>query len=95
VKVCFSAFYALTLYMDGGVAPCCLTAPPLFLGNVHETTVYDLWNSSKMKNFWRMQLSDRRRVKGCGDCERPSNALQPGDNLDDHAGEILRRISEG
>jgi radical SAM protein with 4Fe4S-binding SPASM domain len=94
VKVCFSAFYALTLYMDGRVTPCCLTRPPLYLGNVHETAMYDLWNSSRMKNFWKAQLMDRGSIKGCADCERPSNALQPGDNLDDYAGEILRRISE-
>lgn len=94
VKVCFSAFYALTLFMNGEVAPCCIANPPIFLGNVNEMSVYNMWNSPKYRNFIKAQLKDRSKIKGCNECIRPQNALQEGDNLDDYADDILKKITD-
>lgn len=95
VKVCFSAFYALTLHMSGDIAPCCVAQPPLYVGNVADTTIYEMWHSKKLQNFWKAQLTDRTVYHNCKVCDRPTNALQPGDDLDDYAEEILGRLSRG
>lgn len=95
VKVCFSSFYALLLNYDGVVTPCCNTHPPLYLGNVKDSTIFDMWHSQKLLNFWKVQLKDRSVIEACRNCDRPSNVVQPGDNIDAFAEEIYQRLTGG
>lgn len=94
VDVCFSAFYALTLDMNGDIYPCCANPKAGLLGNVNSDAVYNMWNSKKMKEFWKMQLTDRCRHPVCSKCDRPSNAVQDGDDLDNYKTELLQRLEK-
>ena len=94
IDVCFSAFYALTLNMNGDIYTCCSNPQAGCLGNVNEMAVYDMWNSQKMHNFWMMQLKNRYSHPICKNCMRPTNAVQEGDNLDPYREEILKRLGE-
>lgn len=94
IDVCFSSFYGLTMNMNGDIYPCCSNPQACLLGNVNNESVYDMWNSDKIHNFWKLQLTDRYQHPICKNCLRPSNVVQEGDNLDPYKDEILRRLGD-
>lgn len=94
VDVCFSSFYALTMNMNGDIYPCCSNPQACLLGNVKDTSVYEMWNSDKLHEFWKLQLTDRYKHPICKQCVRPTNVLQEGDNLDPYKQELLKRLEE-
>lgn len=92
IDVCFSAFYGLTLNMNGDIYPCCSNPQACLLGNANDKSVYDMWHSKQLGEFWKLQLRDRYKHPVCKDCVRPSNVAQPGDVLDDYKEELLKRL---
>ena len=95
-QVCPLAFYMLGVFPNGDVEPCDTIYKPIVLGNVHEGRILDMWNSSQMHEFWRMQLEGRRSEnKRCANCCAPNDVAHPEDHLDDYAEEILARLAGG
>lgn len=51
-NICNAMWERVTIQGDGNVIPCChMTARELSMGNVHESSIYEIWNSEKMKNL--------------------------------------------
>lgn len=43
--ICPNIFYQLMIHSNGNISPCCADyQQKLCLGNIHDTTLYDLWN---------------------------------------------------
>ena len=49
-NICTSPWERLVVQGDGTVLPCCCHfAKPLAVGNIHESSLYEIWNSDEMK----------------------------------------------
>ncbi|MDD5421873.1 MAG: radical SAM/SPASM domain-containing protein [Candidatus Omnitrophota bacterium] len=56
--VCSQPYQRLTIYSDGSVHPCCRWyGSTIILGNINSESIYDIWNSAKMKKF-RLAVND-------------------------------------
>jgi len=65
---CSYPFYSLNIWADGRVTPCCsYYGKKLILGNIHNSTLYDLWNSEEMKNI-RKQIENKNFNPICQKC---------------------------
>ena len=70
---CTSPWERLTIQGDGTVIPCCSQlARPLAVGNIHESTLYDIWNSDKMKSL--RQRHKKQDYSGLPICRHCLNA---------------------
>lgn len=94
-KVCPLPFYMLGVFPDGDVEPCDTIYKPIVIGNVHEESLYDIWNGKKLRDFWKIQLSGERHCNArCSTCCAPDDVSHPEDILDQDAGELLNIIKE-
>lgn len=95
-QVCPLAFYMIGVFPNGDVEPCDTIYKPIILGNVHEDTMINMWNSKKMQVFWQMQLEGRRAENNrCANCCAPNDVAHPEDYLDEDADTILAKIKRG
>lgn len=93
-KICPLPFYMLGIFPNGDVQPCDNLYRPVILGNVHKKVILDMWNSSKLHNFWRLQLQKKRNQHPkCSLCCAPDDVAHPEDVLDDVAEVVLDKIS--
>jgi radical SAM protein with 4Fe4S-binding SPASM domain len=60
----------LAIYWNGDVTACCMDYNNLFeFGNVNTQTMYEIWNSDKVKKFRNMHIDGRRlELKVCNRC---------------------------
>ena len=67
---CTAPWERVTIQGDGAVLPCCSqTARPLNMGNIHMSTIYDIWNSSVMRDFRRKHKKlDIKDLPVCQKC---------------------------
>lgn len=94
-EVCPLPFYMLAIFPNGDVVPCDSIYKPIVLGNVHSDTLFDIWNTDKLKEFWLMQLKKMRyRNEKCAKCCAPDDVAHPEDELDSEAENILKRLSK-
>lgn len=92
-KVCPLCFFMLGIFPNGDVYPCEAIYRPEYLGNVRENSLMELWNSGKMRRFWRMQLEGRRGENPqCAQCCAPDDVSHPEDELDGAAETLLERF---
>ncbi len=88
-RICSMPFYMQVITPTGDVLPCCSSDVPIILGNVHQTTLKDIWEGSKNRTFLRLQLHDKDKNPICQSCSVPSFGLQDGDYLDAHSEKLL------
>ena len=96
VIVCPTPFYMLNIKATGEIVPCCSYYKPLELGNIHDTSLRQVWEGEKMKWLQLMLLSGKRKewdqYPVCRECTIPDAILTPGDELDEKAEEIRGRL---
>jgi radical SAM protein with 4Fe4S-binding SPASM domain len=95
VAVCALPFYMLQLNPDGKVFPCCSFRVPQSLGNVHQESIYSIWNGRKLYDFrMKMLAAGAAGMSGiCTDCNYFKFIMQQLDILDGHEKIIKQRIT--
>lgn len=94
-KVCPLAFYMIGVFPNGDVEPCDTIYKPIILGNVNDDNLMNMWNSKKMYDFWRLQLSGKRNENMyCANCCAPNDVAHKEDYLDEAAVSLLKKIGE-
>jgi MoaA/NifB/PqqE/SkfB family radical SAM enzyme len=96
-EVCPYMFYSLQIDAVGNTFPC----PPLGLpadfsiGNVNETSLWEIWHSKKLYQLYELQLTGRKKeVPVCYHCENYKCFTPKEDNLDEDKEQILQRLKE-
>ena len=95
--ICPLAFYSLFIDEHLDVFPCCMVnrdmvEPEQFLGNIRDTTLCHLWQTSFQK-IWRGLLTHTIEAGHvCYDCTRFKGFIREEDVIDDAAEDILERI---
>ena len=57
--LCIEPLQRLFIFNNGNVAPCCsMFGGNLIMGNIHDSSIYDIWNSDELK-----KLRENRRQK--------------------------------
>ena len=93
-RVCPLAFYMLSLWPNGDVAPCDAIYRPLVLGNAAYDDLYDMWHSERLRDFQTMLLGGGRfDYPACRACCAPDDVSHPLDVLDGAEQEIMQRLS--
>jgi len=70
---CTQPWFRMVILTDGTVLPCCLLGMSLkmALGNANDSTIYELWNSSSMKNLRKLhkegKYAQHRICKQCAE----------------------------
>lgn len=95
-KVCPLPFFMLGIFPNGDVEPCDGIYKPVVLGNVNETTLLQMWQGKKLKEFWKMQLNLSKDGKNqnpkCANCCASNDVAHPEDVLDNDAEKILAKL---
>lgn len=92
-EVCPLPFFMLSVFPNGDVEPCDTIYKPVVLGNIHETTLLEMWDGPILKEFRIMQLNkERNGHKGCSVCCAPDDVSHPEDVLDADAEQIKTRL---
>lgn len=90
VSVCPFPYYMSVIHPDGNYAPCCSPECPMILGNIKDLSIANIWNGSTMRNFRIAHLEGKRGDSAiCQSCPRPQYDIQPGDNVDSYAQNLL------
>lgn len=91
--VCPMTFFTLSVMPDGEVRPCDNLKCACKLGNIQESSLYHIWNSDILRNFWKMQLENRRvENRVCRECVAPDDVSHKEDELDDYRLELRKRL---
>jgi MoaA/NifB/PqqE/SkfB family radical SAM enzyme len=103
-EVCPVVAYHLQISAEGDTFPCPVPGLPreFSLGNAHESALPEIWNGVKRRGFIRGHLmKNRGKMRVCRSCAACAAVLDPNENLDDQAAELLKRypidsgLSEG
>lgn len=90
-KVCPLPFFMMGIFPNGDVEPCDTIYKPIVIGNIHNESLSDIWNGSKLKEFQKMQLKGKRCMnKRCDSCCAPDDVSHPEDVLDYEAERLLK-----
>jgi radical SAM protein with 4Fe4S-binding SPASM domain len=90
--VCPFPFYSLAVWPDGEVQPCDAIYRAARLGNVHDSTLYEIWNGGDLRQFRKTQLI--AGYKQCGRCEEccaPDDCSNPADVIDGDRERLLQQ----
>ena len=92
IKVCPFPFYSFIINPEGEVTACCADwKRKLVLGDVSKEKLVDIWNSSKVKHFWKELLKGNKdKFEMCAKCMLPM--FDCNDDIDSYAEEILKRL---
>lgn len=73
---CNMPMFRLAIKSDGSVKPCCVGfGEKINLGNVHNTSLYEIWNSKFMKNLQKIHIEKKAyKNKICDTCLKNTNA---------------------
>lgn len=67
--VCTQPFERLYIRGNGDAYACCSIAFSLKAGNIFKSSIYDIWNSEKMRAFRKMLKNNEwEKIPGCRDC---------------------------
>lgn len=92
IDICPQVFYFMQINPDGKCVPCCSTKIPIYVGNVHESTVIDIWNGKVLHCFQQMQIRKfKNKNSVCASCTQYKFSVFPEDILDDDAEKISKR----
>lgn len=68
-KVCAPLWQRMTIRANGDVMACCHLANKLKVGNILETSIYDIWHGEKMSHLRSLHLSgEYARIPICKSC---------------------------
>lgn len=93
---CDTLFMYMNIHSNGDVDACGCVYPPLYLGNVYNMPIRDIWNGKKHKEIMMKHLTGRRcDISKCAECVSidHQNGFEQ-DNLDPYLDEILERVSK-
>lgn len=93
-KCCDTLFMSMNIHTNGNVDCCGCKYPPLFIGNINQTPLKDIWNGKTHMDVMKKHLSGKRwDIEKCADCASIEyyNGF-PEDNIDAYADEILQRL---
>ncbi len=67
-KFCPMAAYYMKVSPDGRVYPCCVAPDELVMGSVHDSSIEEIWNGEKFRNFRRRMFAQDYpdACKSCG-----------------------------
>ncbi len=92
-SVCPLAFFMLGIYPNGDVQPCDSLYKPTILGNVHTSTIPEMFADPVHREFWKLHLEGKRHTNaGCARCCAPDDVSHPEDVLDFDTDAILKKI---
>ena len=94
-KVCGPSFYTFAVRSNGDAAPCCVDwSGGTNIGNILESSLKDIWQSERMKNFWKMQLAgENSNNPSCRNCDIYKSSYYAKDNVDGVPVERLERLA--
>lgn len=89
---CSMAFTTMAVRSNGDVSPCCIDfLGHTNLGNVHEKSLKELWNSEEWYQFMKMQLENRNHENpACAHCDFYKSNHYMKDDIDDFDIQKLR-----
>lgn len=91
--ICPQPFYMVYLLPDGTIAPCnAVGNKEIYLGNIQENSLCDIWKSNKRKNFLLSQLDGYKSLASCKNCNTILCAYSPEDKLDDYRDRIQKKL---
>ena len=91
-RACPLAFYMVSVLADGRVAPWCTADIATIYGQAGEKSIPEIWRSEAVREFHRLQLTDRTQNPVCARCRVPEYNVRQGDGLNGHEEEILARL---
>lgn len=94
VRVCPFPFYQMFIHSDGTVVPCCADwKQKLPMGNVKDSTVFEIWNGEVYRHLLIDMLKDGRQCRNlCSICSYPDSTAN--DNIDNYAEKILTNFNK-
>ena len=96
VDICTPPFFELQIDENGKVIPCCGYYDAPNLGNVHTSTLKEIWNNKILRDFQIMLLKKERKTQNvypvCRDCIIPNVTILPEDELDPYADILLKKF---
>jgi radical SAM protein with 4Fe4S-binding SPASM domain len=92
--VCPQIFTQLAVKSDGSVSPCSVDwNNENVLGNIHQATLYEMWNGSRLKEIRLKHLKNgRNRMTPCNLCGLPKYSCI--DNLDEFRQELIEKLEK-
>ncbi|MBU0778083.1 radical SAM protein [Patescibacteria group bacterium] len=92
VHVCPRPFMSISVSTDGSVMPCCReNIQDLVLGDAKHESIFDLWNSEKMRMLRILHLKKKRHEHViCKNCCIPDKITYDSDNLDKHSNNLSK-----
>lgn len=94
-KICQIPFFRYAVYPDGEIIPCCQISfeayKQISLGNIMDTDLCEIWNSSRFNKFRLMLLrNERQQNPTCAVCDDFfTSQCQPGDDIDAYAEHLI------
>ncbi len=96
MKCCNTLFMYLNIHSNGDADCCGCKYPPLYIGNIYQTPMKDLWNGEMHSKIMKLHLEGRRNeISDCNHCasiEHYSGFAE--DILDDHMEEVKAKLVE-
>lgn len=91
-KVCSYIFYSMAVNADGTVSACCPDwEEKLIIGDLNKNSLYEIWNSEKLKELQYQHLQGKRfENEVCANCGHIKYCQV--DDIDDYAEEILNNM---
>lgn len=92
--ICSFIFYSLAVNSDGTVSACCPDwDQKLIVGDLHNESIYEIWNSEKLKALQFQHLNGHRcENEVCSNCGHLMYAQV--DNLDPYREQILNNLKK-
>lgn len=92
-QACYLSFYMLTIDPMGEIHPCGAPFNPCkALGNIHDTTLLQAWNSPARKAFLLDMLQGKRFESDvCKDCDYPNDVPTENDEIDPWREELMQK----
>ena len=91
-RICPQIFTVLAVKCDGTVSPCSVDWDnDRALGNIHEETLFQMWNGSRLRELRFGHLENgRNQFNGCSSCGLPKYSCK--DDLEPYADELVERL---
>lgn len=91
---CDTLFMYFNIHSNGDVDCCGCKYPPLYIGNVYQTPIKELWNGKMHKEYMLKHLQGKRKdIPLCSKCASiESFDTFPEDNLDEHLNEVCAKV---
>ncbi len=94
-QICHFQFYRLIILTDGRVTACCDPLNAIYWGNIHECSLFDMWNGPARYNFLKLQLEKKGLNHYlCRDCYMPNDVYSDSDDLEPYAEKALQRLKK-